>query len=96
MTEEGKVSRARAKNEMHKTPRMEDLDNLRGTPHDAVEPLRPAARVERRGDKLAEPEVVDDNKHVPKRVQITKTIIEQFGPTSGCRMCQALMSYNKG
>ena len=96
MTEEGKVVRARAIEEMHKTLRMEDLDKLMGTPHDHVGTLRAAVRDERRGDELAAPEVEDDSKYVPKRVQITKPIIEQFGPSSGCRKCQAVMSNNKG
>ena len=95
MTEEGKVVRARAIEEMHKTLRMEDLVKLMGTAHDLVGTLRAAVRDERRGDELAAPEVEDDSKYVPKRVQITKPIIEQFGPTSGCRKCQAVMSNNK-
>ena len=74
MTEEGKVVRARAIKEMHKTLRMEDLDKLIGTPHDPVGTLRAAVRDERRGDELAAPEV-EDSKYVPKRVQITKPII---------------------
>ena len=86
MFEEGKVVRARAIKEMHKTLRMEDLDKLMGTPHDPVGTFRAAVRDERRGD----------SKYVPKRVQITKPIIELFGPTSGCRKCQAVMSNNKG
>ena len=96
MTEEGKVVRARAIKEMHKTLRMEDLDKLMGTPRDPVGILRVAVRDERRGDGLAAPEVEDDSKYLPKKVQITKPIIEQFGPTSGCRKCQAVMSNNKG
>ena len=96
MTEEGKVVRARAIKEMHKTLRMEALDKLMGTPHDPVGTLRAAVRDERRGDELVAPEVEDDSKYLPKRVQITKPIIEQFGPTSGCRKCQAVMSNNKG
>ena len=96
MTEEGKVVRARDIKEMHKTLIMEDLDKLMGTPHDLVGTLRAAVRDERRGDELAAPEVEDDSKYVPMRVQIPKPIIEQLGPTSGCRKCQVVMSNNKG
>ena len=78
MPEEGKVVRARAIEEMHKTLRMEDLDKLTSTPHDPVGTLRAAGRDERRGNELAAPEVEDDSKYVPRRVQITKPIIEQF------------------
>ena len=78
MLEESKVVRARAIEEMHKSLRMEDLDKLTSTRHDPVGTHRAAGRDERRGDELAAPEVEDDSKYVPKRVQITKPIIEQF------------------
>ena len=80
---------------MHKSLRMEDLDKLMGSPRDPVGTLRAAVRGGRHRDELAAP-VVEDSKYVPKRVQITRPIIDQFGPTSGCRKCQLVMSNNKG
>ena len=63
---------------MHQTLRMEGLDKLTSTLDDPVGTLREAVRDEPRGDELAAPEVEDDNQYVPKRVQITKPMIEQF------------------
>ena len=95
MTESGKVVRARAIREVHRAVTMEDLDKLKGTPHDPVGTLRGGGRDEGRGDELEHPEAHEPSGHVPKRVQITKAVIENFGPTPGCRKCQAVMNNNK-
>ena len=88
MTSSGSVVRARAIREMHRPLLLADLDVLTGTPHDPVGTLRAGPRDVARGGDLAEqvPGEAAAGSN-PKRVQITKEVVNKFGATPGCVKC---------
>ena len=96
MKSDGGVVRARAIREVHRTVSLAELDQLQGTPHDPAGTLRGGGRDEGRPGALEEAELGDgDLGPVPKRVQITKDVVNRFGGTPGCLKCRGVMAGDK-
>ena len=95
MKGDGGVVRARAIREVHRDISMIDLNQLRGTPHDPVGNLRGDSRDEHRPAELAGQDAEDPLGPVPKRVQITREVVQRFGATPGCLKCQGQIAGDK-
>ena len=94
MNAEGSVLRARAVRELHRPLRLEDLAVLTGRPHNPTGTLRAGGR--RDGDRAQELEEVDHGDAAigptPKRVQITREVINRLGGTPGCLKCRGVLA----
>lgn len=96
MTLDGAVVRARAVREVHRVLRLEDLDILKGTPHDPAGTLRAGHRDEGRARELEEEEHEDVTLGpIPKRVQITRAVVNRFGASPGCMKCRGVVAGDK-
>ena len=95
MTETGAVVRARALREVLRPVTMEDLNKLKGAPHDPAGTMRAGGHDEGRGDELQQQGEEESRKRAPNSVMITKEVVTKFGPTENCRKCQGLLDKNK-
>ena len=93
MTQDGNVVRARAIKEAYRALRLQDLDVLRGSPHDPTGTFRGEARDGGRPEHLEEDARSDfGGGPTPKRVQITKEVVNRFGATPGCLKCRGVVA----
>ena len=92
---EGAAVRVRAIREIDQKISLEDFKVLVAIPSDPMATRRLASSAcDRTGCESGE-EVLGGEEHMPKRVHITKQVVERFGPTRGCRKCRGMVNNDK-
>ena len=90
MKEDGMVVRARAVREMDGDVTLATLDKLRCLPHDPTGTMKPVSQAPRAELFPEDSRQEGEHRFAPKRVHLTKAVIEKFGASPGCNKCPAI------
>ena len=95
MKSDGAVVRSRAVRELDNTITIEDLNKLKSEPHDPSGTMKAVTSVPRASVETAE--IDNENfRAAPRRVRLTKEVVDRFGPTPKCVKCRAISRDDPG
>jgi len=89
MKNDGLVVRSRSVRELDAKITMEDFDKLKSEPHDPTGTMKAVSTIPRASIETKDMEQ-EEFGIVPRRVRLSKEVVERFGPTPNCVKCRAV------